>query len=112
MKYTQVNNLDFIDIKTSLKDYLRAKTDFSDFDFEGSTWSNLLDVLAYNTYYTAFNTNMVVNELFLESATLRDNVITIAKQLGYKPKSVVSGLPTKSIVAEAPIPILFLISVS
>ena len=90
MKYTQVNNLDFIDIKTSLKDYLRAKTDFSDFDFEGSTWSNLLDVLAYNTYYTAFNTNMVVNELFLESATLRDNVITIAKQLGYKPKSVVS----------------------
>ena len=90
MKYTQVNNLDFIDIKTSLKDYLRAKTDFSDFDFEGSTWSNLLDVLAYNTYYTAFNTNMVVNELFLESATLRDNVITIAKQLGYKPKSVVA----------------------
>ena len=90
MKYTQVNNLDFIDIKTSLKNYLRAKTDFSDFDFEGSTWSNLLDVLAYNTYYTAFNTNMVVNELFLESATLRDNVITIAKQLGYKPKSIVA----------------------
>lgn len=90
MKYTQVSNLDFIDIKTSLKDYLRAKTDFTDFDFEGSTWSNLLDVLAYNTYYTAFNTNMVVNELFLESATLRDNVITLAKQLGYKPKSVVA----------------------
>ena len=90
MNYTQVNNLDFVDIKTSLKDYLRAKTDFTDFDFEGSVWSNLLDVLAYNTYYTAFNTNMVVNELFLESATLRDNVITLAKQLGYKPKSVVA----------------------
>ena len=90
MKYTQVSNLDFTDIKTSLKEYLRAKTDFTDFDFEGSTWSNLLDVLAYNTYYTAFNTNMVVNELFLESATLRDNVITLAKQLGYKPKSVVA----------------------
>ena len=90
MKYTQVSNLDFIDIKTSLKDYLRSQTDFTDFDFEGSVWSNLLDVLAYNTYYTAFNTNMVVNELFLESATVRDNVICLAKQLGYKPKSVVA----------------------
>ena len=94
MKYVQVSNLDFTDIKTALKDYLRAKTDFTDFDFEGSVWSNLLDVLAYNTYYTAFNTNMVVNELFLESATLRDNVITLAKQLGYKPKSVVAPQST------------------
>ena len=90
MKYVQVSNLDFTDIKTELKDYLRSRTDFTDFDFEGSVWSNLLDVLAYNTYYTAFNTNMVTNELFLESATLRDNVITLAKQLGYKPKSVVA----------------------
>lgn len=90
MNYVQVSNLDFNDIKTALKDYLRAQTDFTDFDFEGSAWANLLDVLAYNTYYTAFNTNMVVNELFLESATLRDNVITLAKQLGYKPKSVVA----------------------
>ena len=90
MKYIQVNNLDFNDIKSTLKDYLRAQTDFTDFDFEGSVWANLLDVLAYNTYYTAFNTNMVVNEMFLESATLRDNVVTLAKQLGYKPKSVVS----------------------
>lgn len=90
MKYVQVSNLDFTDIKTELKDYLRSKSDFTDFDFEGSVWANLLDVLAYNTYYTAFNTNMVTNELFLESATLRDNVITLAKQLGYKPKSVVA----------------------
>jgi len=90
MKYVQVSNLDFNEIKASLKEYLRAKTDFTDFDFEGSVWANLLDVLAYNTYYTAFNTNMVTNELFLESATLRDNVITLAKQLGYKPKSVVA----------------------
>ena len=82
MKYIQVNNLDFNDIKSTLKDYLRAQTDFTDFDFEGSVWANLLDVLAYNTYYTAFNTNMVVNEMFLESATLRDNVVTLAKQLG------------------------------
>jgi hypothetical protein len=90
MNYVQVSNLDFNDIKTALKEYLRAQTDFTDFDFEGSAWANLLDVLAYNTYYTAFNTNMVVNELFLDSATLRDNVITLAKQLGYKPKSVVA----------------------
>ena len=90
MQYIQVNNLNFQDIKTSLKEYLRAQTDFTDFDFEGSVWSNLLDVLAYNTYYTAFNTNMVVNELFLNSATLRDNVIAIAKQLGYFPKSAVA----------------------
>jgi hypothetical protein len=87
MPYTQVSNLDYQQIKTALKEYLRSQTDFTDFDFEGSTWSTLLDVLAYNTYYTAFNTNMVVNELFLDSATLRDNVVALAKQLGYTPKS-------------------------
>ena len=88
MPYTQVNNLDFADIKTALKEYMRDQTDFTDYDFEGSAISNLLDVLAYNTYYTAFNTNMVVNELFLDSASLRDNVVSLAKQLGYSPKSV------------------------
>ena len=72
MPYTQLANLDFKDIKSSLTEYLRAETDFTDYDFEGSTLSQLLDVLAYNTYYTAFNTNMVVNELFLDSASLRD----------------------------------------
>jgi hypothetical protein len=87
MAYNQIANLDFNDIKTALKDYLRAQTDFTGYDFEGSVWSTLLDLLAYNTYYTAFNTNMVVNELFLDSATVRDNVIAIAKQLGYNPKS-------------------------
>jgi len=90
MPYAQVANLEFNQIKSALKEYLRSYTDFTDFDFEGSVWSNLLDVLAYNTYYTAFNTNMVVNELFLDSASLRDNVIAIAKQLGYKPKSRVA----------------------
>ena len=88
MPYTQVNNLDFTDIKTALKEYMRAQTDFTDYDFEGSAISNMLDVLAYNTYYTAFNTNMVVNELFLDSASLRDNVVSLAKQLGYSPKSI------------------------
>ena len=72
MPYTQLNNLDFTDIKNTLKEYMRAQTDFIDYDFEGSAISQILDVLAYNTYYTAFNTNMVVNELFLDSATLRD----------------------------------------
>ena len=91
MPYTQLANLDFKDIKSSLTEYLRAETDFTDYDFEGSTLSQLLDVLAYNTYYTAFNTNMVVNELFLDSASLRDNVVSLAKQLGYTPKSITAS---------------------
>ena len=90
MPYTQLANLDFNDIKVALKEYLRAQSEFTDYDFEGSALSNLLDVLAYNTYYTAFNTNMVVNELFIDSATLRDNVVALAKQLGYRPKSATS----------------------
>ena len=90
MPYTQVSNLDYDQIKTALKEYIRSTSDFTDYDFEGSTLSVLLDVLAYNTYYTAFNTNMVVNELFLDSATLRDNVVALAKQLGYTPKSVIA----------------------
>ena len=76
MPYTQVANLDFADIKAALKDYMRAQSDFTDYDFEGSAITTFLDVLAYNTYYTAFNTNMVVNEMFLDSATLRDNVVS------------------------------------
>ena len=95
MPYTQVANLDFNDIKVALKDFLKAQNELTDYDFEGSAISNLLDVLAYNTYYTAFNTNMVVNELFIDSATLRDNVVSIAKQLGYRAKSATS--PTASV---------------
>ena len=87
MPYTQVANLDFNDIKTALKDYLRAQSEFTDYDFEGSALSTLIDTLAYNTYYTAFNANMAINELFIDSATLRDNVVALAKQLGYRPKS-------------------------
>ena len=90
MPYTQVANLDFEDIKTNLKEYLRSQNDFTDYDFEGSALATLIDTLAYNTYYTAFNTNMVVNELFIDSATLRDNVVALAKQLGYRPKSATS----------------------
>ena len=90
MPYTQVSNLDFENIKTSLKEYLRSQNDFTDYDFEGSALATLVDTLAYNTYYTSFNTNMAVNELFIDSATLRDNVVAIAKQLGYRPKSATS----------------------
>ena len=90
MPYTQVANLDFDNIKTQLKEYLRSQNDFTDYDFEGSALATLVDTLAYNTYYTAFNTNMVVNELFIDSATLRDNVVALAKQLGYRPKSATS----------------------
>jgi hypothetical protein len=91
MAYNQLANLDYFEIKSALRDYLRANSDFSDYDFEGSTLGMLLDVLAYNTYYTAFNANMIANEAFLDSATLRDNVVSIAKQLGYTPRSAVSS---------------------
>jgi hypothetical protein len=90
MPYTQLSNLDYADIRLALKEYIQSTSDFTDYDFEGSALSTLIDVLAYNTYYTAFNTNMVVNELFIDSATLRDNVVALAKQLGYTPKSIVA----------------------
>lgn len=80
--------LDFTEIRESIKSYLRTRTEFTDYDFEGSASSYLLDVLAYNTYYAAFNANMAMNEAFLESATIRDNVVKIAKQLNYTPRSI------------------------
>ena len=87
MAFTQFTNLDFDQIRASIKDYLRANSTFSDFDFEGSNFSVLIDVLAYNTYLTAFNTNMVVNESFIDSATLRENVVSLARNVGYVPLS-------------------------
>ena len=87
MPTTKFTNLDFDQIKTSIKDYLRANSDFSGFDFEGSNFSVLLDTLAYNTYITAFNSNMIVNESFLDSATLRENVVSLARNIGYIPRS-------------------------
>lgn len=99
MPYTQLANLEFAEIKTALKDYMRAQSDFTDYDFEGSALSQILDVMAYNTYYTAFNTNMVVNELFLDSSTLRDNVVSLAKQIGYKPQSATAPNATVDLTA-------------
>jgi len=87
MPFTQFTNLDFDQIKTSIKDYLRANSTFTDFDFEGSNFSVLIDTLAYNTYITAFNSNMVVNESFLDSATVRENVVSLARNIGYVPYS-------------------------
>jgi hypothetical protein len=87
MPFTKFANLDFDQIKTSIKDYLRANSNFTDFDFEGSNFSVLIDTLAYNTYITAFNSNMVVNESFLDSATLRENVVSLARNIGYVPRS-------------------------
>ena len=87
MPFTKFNNLDFDQIKTSIKDYLRANSKFTDFDFEGSNFSILIDILAYNTYINAFNTNMVANEAFIDSATLRENVVGLARNIGYVPKS-------------------------
>jgi mRNA-degrading endonuclease HigB of HigAB toxin-antitoxin module len=87
MPFTKFTNLDFDQIKTSIKDYLRANSDFSDFDFEGSNFSVILNALAYNTYINAFNANMVVNESFLDSAVLRENVVSLARSIGYVPSS-------------------------
>ena len=87
MPFTKFTNLDFDQIKTSIKDYIRANSDFTDFDFEGSNFSVLIDTLAYNTYITAFNSNMIVNESFLDSATVRQNVVALARNVGYVPRS-------------------------
>ena len=96
MPFTKFTNLDFDQIKTSIKDYLRANSKFTDFDFDGSNFSILIDTLAYNTYITAFNSNMVVNESFLDSATVRENVVSLARNIGYVPSSRTSAKATVS----------------
>ena len=83
MPVTKFTNLDIDQIKAQIKSYLRANSNFTDFDFEGSNMSILIDILAYNTYISAFNSNMVVNESFLDSATLRENVVSLARNIGY-----------------------------
>jgi hypothetical protein len=87
MSFNQFTNLDFGDLRTQIKDFLRANQNFTDFDFEGSNFSVLIDLLAYNSYITAYNSNMSVNEMFLESATLRENVVSLARNIGYLPRS-------------------------
>ena len=87
MPVTQFTSLDFDQIKAQIKDYLAANSNFTDFDFEGSNFSILIDTLAYNTYINAFNANLVANESFLDSATLRENVVSLARNIGYVPRS-------------------------
>tara|TARA_X000000368_G_scaffold147454_1_gene116285 strand:- start:27532 stop:29625 length:2094 start_codon:yes stop_codon:yes gene_type:complete len=85
---SNLTSLDFTEIRESIRSYLRTRDEFTDYDFDGSAASYLLDVLSYNTYYASFTANMAMNEAFLESATIRDNVVKIAKQLNYTPRSV------------------------
>ena len=87
-------NLDFAQVKTTLKEYLRANSIFTDYNFEGSNLSSILDVLAYNTYITSYNANMVANEVFIDSATLRENVVALARNIGYLPRSRTSARAT------------------
>ena len=102
MAFTQYTNLDFDQIKESIKDYLRANSNFTDFDFEGSNLSVLVDALAYNSYITAYNTNAVVNEVFIDSAVLRENVVSLARNIGYIPRSKRAASATVSFLAEVP----------
>ena len=87
MPLVNFSNVDFDEIKESIKDYLRANSNFTDYDFEGSNLSAIIDTLAYNTYISSYNANMITNEVFIDSATLRENVVSLARNIGYVPRS-------------------------
>ena len=97
MPFTQFTSLDFDQIKVQIKDFLRANSNFTDFDFEGSNFSVLIDTLAYNTYINAFNANLVANESFLDSATIRENVVSLARNIGYVPRSKTAAIASITI---------------
>jgi hypothetical protein len=107
MTLVNFSNLDFDQIKTTLKDYLKSNSNFTDYDFEGSNLSTILDVLAYNTYITSYNANMVANEVFIDSATLRENVVALARNIGYIPKSRKSSRATISFFVDCSNPTEF-----
>ena len=86
MPLANFSNLDFAEVKTTLKDYLKSNSNFTDYDFDGSNLSSILDVLAYNTYITSYNANMVTNEVFIDTATLRENIVSLARNIGYTPR--------------------------
>ena len=102
MSFSQFTNLDFNTLRAQIKDYLRSNSNFSDFDFEGSNFSILIDTLAYNSYITSYNTNMAVNEAFIDSATLRENVVSLARNIGYVPRSKKSAVATVNFTVNAP----------
>ena len=100
MSLLNFSSLDFDQIKDTLKNYLKTYSNFTDYDFEGSNLSTILDVLAYNTYITSYNANMVSNEVFIDSATLRENVVSLARNIGYVPRSKKSSRATINFFAD------------
>jgi len=86
MPLANFSNLDFDEVKATLQEYLKANSNFTDYDFEGSNLSTILDVLAYNTYITSYNANMITNEVFIDTATLRKNIVALARNIGYTPR--------------------------
>ena len=96
MPLVNFSNVDFDQIKESIKDYLRSNSNFTDYDFEGSNLTTIIDTLAYNTYINSYNANMVTNEVFIDSATLRENVVSLARNIGYVPRSRTSSVATVS----------------
>jgi|TARA_B100000035_G_scaffold182240_1_gene155569 hypothetical protein len=96
MPLANFSNLDFDQVKTTLRDYLKSNSNFTDYDFEGSNLSTILDVLAYNTYISSYNANMVANEVFIDTATLRENIVALARNIGYVPRSRKSARATVS----------------
>jgi hypothetical protein len=99
----KVTELDFFQVRENLKDYLKSQNKFKDYDFDGSGISVLLDLLAYNTHYNAINANMAINEIFLDSAQLRNNVVSHAKMLGYVPRSMNAAFAVIDIVVNSPL---------
>ncbi len=93
-----ISQLDFDGIKDNLKTFLSQQNEFTDYDFEGSGMNILLDVLAYNTHYLGYNANMLANEMYLDSADQRSSVVSLAKQVGYTPKSATSSQATIDVV--------------
>ena len=104
MAFNQVNALEFNEIKAQIKEYLKSQSQFSDYDFEGSSLTVLIDALAYNTYYTSVNANLAVNEGFLETAVLRENVVKLARMIGYTPSSARSARTTVNIAVQTAFP--------
>jgi len=97
-KRLNVTEFDFDEVKNNLKVFLSGQTEFTDYDFEGSGMNAMLDVLAYNTHYLGFNANMLANEMFLDSASLRSSVVSHAKTLGYIPNSARAAVATVNVV--------------
>ena len=102
-KRLRVTEFDFDDVKENLKTYLKAQTEFKDYDFEGSGMNILLDTLAYNTHYLGFNANMVASELFLDTAQIRKNVVSRAKEIGYTPTSATASMATIDLQVNNPL---------